>query len=330
MTYPYALNQGGKQTSRNLRGGIEIFRGEIITGIPLFWHLWYPGSKRKAHEQEARLKKLATEQALESLKYSSGSELSRRKDSNPMNMRKSALVFAALFVVSTLALAADEFKIDKVHSNVGFSVKHMVISTVPGRFTDFDGTIVYDDQDLTKSSVKVTIQAASINTDNANRDNDLRGDSFLDTAKYPTITFVSKQVKKAADGSLVAVGTLTIKDVSKEIELPFTINGKIKAFGGERMAAEAHTKINRQEYHLSFNKMIEAGPMVGDDVTINLNVEAARPLPKPAGKPSAQNNPPPSKAEAQPAGLRRHIKVNLKPPKQKPAPQNTDPARDGM
>jgi polyisoprenoid-binding protein YceI len=247
-----------------------------------------------------------------------------------MNMRKSALVLAALFVVSTLARAADEFKIDKVHSNVGFSVKHMVISTVPGRFTDFDGVISYDDKDVTKSSVKVTIQAASINTDNANRDNDLRGESFLDTAKYPTIIFESKQVKKAADGSLVAVGTLTIKDVSREIELPFTINGKIKAFGGERMAAEAHTKINRQEYHLTFNKMIEAGPMVGDDVNITLSVEAARPLPKPAEKPSAQNTPPASKAEAQPAGLRRHIKVKLVPPRKKPVPQNTDPARDGV
>ncbi|PYX93986.1 MAG: hypothetical protein DMG67_02710, partial [Acidobacteria bacterium] len=104
---------------------------------------------------------------------------------------------------------------------------------------------------------------------------------FLDTAKYPTITFESKQVKKTANG-VVAVGTLTIKDVSKEIELPFTINGKIKAFGGERMAAEASTQINRQDYHLTFNKMIEAGPMVGDDVKINLTVEAARPLAKPA------------------------------------------------
>jgi polyisoprenoid-binding protein YceI len=246
-----------------------------------------------------------------------------------MNIRKSALLVAALLFVSTLALAADEFKIDKAHSSVGFSVKHMVISTVPGRFTDFEGVISYDDQDVTKSSVKVTIQTASINTDNASRDNDLRGPNFFDAAKYPTITFESKQVRKAADGSLVAVGTLTIKDVSKEIELPFTINGKIKAFGGERMAAEAHTKINRQDYHLTFNKMVEAGPMVGDDVNINLNVEAARPLPKPAEKPAAQNTPPSSKAQAQPAGWRR-IKVHLKPPKQKPVPQSVDPARDGV
>jgi polyisoprenoid-binding protein YceI len=246
-----------------------------------------------------------------------------------MNIRKSALVVAALFVVSTLALAADEFRIDKVHSNVGFTVKHMVISTVAGRFTDFEGVIDYDDKDVTKSSVKVTIQATSINTDNVNRDNDLRGESFLDTAKYPTITFQSKQVKKAADGSLIAVGTLTIKDVSKEIELPFTVNGKIKAFGGERMAAEAHTKINRQDYHLTFNKMIEAGPMVGDDVTITLNVEAARPLPKPAEKPAAQTTAPTSKAEAQPTGRWRRIKVNLKPQKQNPVPQNGDSGRDG-
>ncbi|HLQ52284.1 MAG TPA: YceI family protein [Terriglobales bacterium] len=241
-----------------------------------------------------------------------------------MNMRKSALVVITALLFSTLAFAADEFKIDKVHSTVGFSVKHMVISSVPGRFTDFDGTIAYDDKDVSKSSVKVTIQAASINTDNAKRDEDLRGPSFLDTAKYPTIIFESKQVKKTANG-LVAVGTLTIKDVSKEIELPFTINGKIKAFGGERMAAEASTQINRQDYHLTFNKMIEAGPMVGDDVKINLTVEAARPLPKPAEKPAAEMIAPTRNQPQQ--ELRRQIKVVTKPPQQKPAPP-ADPSLD--
>jgi len=199
-----------------------------------------------------------------------------------MNMRKSALVLTAALFLSTLAFAADEYKIDKVHSTVGFSVKHLVISSVPGRFTDFDGTIVYDDKDVTKSSVKVTIQAASINTDNSHRDDDLRGPNFLDTAKYPTITFESKQVKKAPNG-LVAVGTLTIKDVSKEIELPFTVNGKVRLGNSEHLGAEASIQINRQDYHLTFNKMIEAGPMVGDDVKITLTVEAVRPL-APAAK----------------------------------------------
>jgi len=199
-----------------------------------------------------------------------------------MNMRKHTLVLTAALLLSTLAFAADEYKIDKVHSTVGFSVKHLVISSVPGRFTDFDGTIVYDDKDVTKSSVKVTIQAASINTDNSHRDDDLRGPNFLDSAKYPTITFESKQVKKTPNG-LVAVGTLTIKDVSKEIELPFTINGKVRLGNSEHLGAEASIQINRQDYHLTFNKMIEAGPMVGDDVKINLIVEAERPL-APAAK----------------------------------------------
>jgi polyisoprenoid-binding protein YceI len=199
-----------------------------------------------------------------------------------MNIRKSALVLTAALLLSTLAFAADEYKIDKVHSTVGFSVKHLVISSVPGRFTDFDGTIVYDDKDVTKSSVKVTIQAVSINTDNSHRDDDLRGPNFLDTAKYPTITFESKQVKKTPNG-LVAVGTLTIKDVSKEIELPFTINGKVRLGNSEHLGAEAGIQINRQDYHLTFNKMIEAGPMVGDDVKINLIVDAMRPV-APAAK----------------------------------------------
>ncbi len=206
-----------------------------------------------------------------------------------MNIRKFTLVLPVALLLSILALAADEYKIDKVHSTVGFSVKHLVISSVPGRFTDFDGAIAYDDKDVTKSSVKVTIQAASINTDNARRDEDLRGPSFLDTTKYPTITFESKQVKKTPNG-LVAVGTLTIKDVSKEIELPFTINGKVRLGDSEHMGAEAQTKINRQDYHLTFNKMIEAGPMVGDDVNINLTVDAVRPLPKAAQKQEQPQN----------------------------------------
>jgi len=206
-----------------------------------------------------------------------------------MNIRKFTLLLPVALLLSTLALAADEYKIDKVHSTVGFSVKHMVISSVPGRFTDFDGTIAYDDKDVAKSSVKVTIQAASINTDNAKRDEDLRGPSFLDTTKYPTITFESKQVKKTPNG-LIAVGTLTIKDVSKEIELPFTINGKVRLGDSEHMGAEAQTRINRQDYHLTFNKMIEAGPMVGDDVNINLTVEAVRPLAKTAQKQEQPKN----------------------------------------
>ncbi|HTC92937.1 MAG TPA: YceI family protein [Terriglobales bacterium] len=200
-----------------------------------------------------------------------------------MNIRKFTLVLLVALLLSTCVFAADEYKIDKVHSTVGFSVKHLVVSSVSGRFTDFDGAIVYDDHDVSKSSVKVTIQAASINTDNAKRDEDLRGPSFLDTAKYPTITFESKQVKKTPNG-LVAVGTLTIKDVSKEIELPFTINGKVRLGDSEHLGADAQTKINRQDYHLTFNKMIEAGPMVGDDVNINLTVDAVRPLAKAAQK----------------------------------------------
>lgn len=223
--------------------------------------------------------------------------------------RRALFLVATTLLLSVAGFAADEYKIDKGHSTVGFSVKHMVISSVPGRFTDFEGTINYDEQDVTKSSVKVVIQAASISTDNAKRDEDLRGPSFLDTAKYPTITFESKQIKKTSDG-LVALGTLTIKDVSKEIELPFTINGKIRMGPAERLGAEAHVRINRQEYHLSFNKAIEAGPMVGDDVNINLSVEATHPVAKPAAADSQRGS--------------RPVKVVLQKPKKQEPPQNQD------
>lgn len=186
-----------------------------------------------------------------------------------------AALFAAIMILSSTAFAAGDYKIDKVHSNVGFTVKHLLISTVPGRFNDFEGAIHYDANDVSKSSVNMTIKTASVNTDNASRDKDLRSADFFDVEKYPDITFVSKQVKKTGD-NLVALGTLTIRGVSKEIELPFSINGPIQdPWGNQRVGAEAATKISRKEYGVN-----GAPGAVGDEVKISLSVEAARPLAK--------------------------------------------------
>jgi len=191
-----------------------------------------------------------------------------------MRIRKLA-VFAAAMALSGLVFAADEYKIDPVHSTVGFSVKHFGISTVPGKFTDFSGIISYDEQDVTKSFVKVAIKSASIDTGNGGRDKDLRSPNFFDVAKYPDITFESTQIKKSGEG-WVAVGTLVMHGVTKTIELPFTVNGKANdPWGNERIGAEARIKIRRQDYGIS------ADPgLIGDEVKIELLVEAARPLPK--------------------------------------------------
>jgi len=200
-----------------------------------------------------------------------------------MSMRKVAFSLLGLIVLCGSALAADEFKIDPGHSSVGFSVRHMTISTVHGRFNDYSGTIVFD-PDPTKCSVNVTIKTASVNTDNQNRDNDLRSPNFFDVQKYPEITFQSKSVAKKGD-SWVAHGTLTIHGVSKDVDLPFTLSGPVSMGRGKRLGAEAGLTINRQDYGLNYSKTLDnGGLLVGNDVKIEITIEAQQ---APAAPPAA-------------------------------------------
>ncbi|HYL93266.1 MAG TPA: YceI family protein [Alphaproteobacteria bacterium] len=196
-------------------------------------------------------------------------------------MRKFFRLVLGLLALGVSAFAADEYKIDPVHSTVAFSVKHMVINTVHGRFNDYAGQILYDDKDPSKSSVNVTIKSASINTDNTQRDNHLKSNAFLDVANFPEITFKSKSVEKKADG-FVAHGTLTIRGVAKDVDLPFKINGPIAVGGGNSLlGAEAALTINRQDYGVSWSQSMSAGELVvANDVRIDINVEAK--LVKPA------------------------------------------------
>lgn len=198
-----------------------------------------------------------------------------------MRIRKFLGLFLAVVAIGGSALAADEYKIDPVHSTVGFNVKHMMVSTVHGRFNDFSGQIVYDDKDVSKSSVKVTIKAASINTDNGPRDTDLRGTNFLDVEKFPEITFQSKSVEKKSDG-YVAHGTLTIHGVAKDVDLPFTLSGPLSTPRGKVMGADAGLTINRMDYGVSWSRALDGGGVVvSNDVKIELNVEARTPPPAP-------------------------------------------------
>jgi len=128
-------------------------------------------------------------------------------------MRKIMGLLLAVVAVCGSALAADEYKIDPNHSSANFAVTHLMVSTVNGRFTAFEGKILYDDKDVTKSSVNVAIKTASINTDNTSRDNDLRSPGFFDAEKFPEITFQSKSIEKKGN-DYVAHGTLTIKGVT--------------------------------------------------------------------------------------------------------------------
>jgi len=194
-----------------------------------------------------------------------------------MRNKTFAVAFLAILVAALPALAADTYNFDKGHTTIGFTAQHLVISTVDGRFKDFDGTITLDPNDLTKSSVKVTVKTPSVDTDNESRDKDLRNSEFLDVAKYPEMTFVSDKIEKRGDG-YVALGTFTLKGVSKKIELPFTLGGPITdPWGNERLAVHASTKINRKDYGVNYNQAMKNGSaLVGNEVTINLTVEAVK------------------------------------------------------
>jgi len=199
-----------------------------------------------------------------------------------------SLAVAALGLLATPAGAAPEnYTIDPAHSAAAFSIRHL-FSRVPGRFTKLEGKMVIDRDDFTKSTVSVTIDAASIDTNEPARDKHLRSDAFFDVAKNPKITFKSTSVKQAAPNKLQVAGDLTIRGTTKPVVLDVDVLGFGPGYGGGfRGGFEAHTKINRQDFGVAWNDVIEGGGAVlGDDVDITLNVEAAKDQPKPAATPA--------------------------------------------
>jgi len=200
--------------------------------------------------------------------------------------RTGILVLAMIIGVATGALAADTYVVDAAHSSVGFTVKHMMVSNTRGSFTDVKGTVTADPADLGKSGVQVEIAVASITTGNNDRDNHLRSADFFDVAKYPTITFKSTKVERKGDGYL-ATGLLTMKGVSKEIALPFTVTGPVVDPWGKTLYGLEfdRVKLNRQDFGLTWNKVIETGGLVvGNEVTVELAVELIKQKPPAAAK----------------------------------------------
>lgn len=192
-------------------------------------------------------------------------------------MRSSKLLLSvfAMWLVAANSVAAEKYEIDPVHSHMGFTVRHMVVARVSGKFKDFSGAIVYDEKDVTKSSVSVNIKTASIDTENEKRDHHLRSADFFDAENYPEITFVSKKIEKRNDG-YIAIGDLTIRGVTKQIELPFRILGKINdPYGNTRIGIEAGMTLNRFDYGVKWDKALDSGSLiVSEDVVLNLAVEA--------------------------------------------------------
>jgi polyisoprenoid-binding protein YceI len=172
------------------------------------------------------------------------------------------------------AYAAQEYTIDTAHSEVGFSVKHMVVATVRGTFTEFSGKVFYDENDISKSSVEGMIKASSMSTANAKRDEHLRSADFFDAGNYPDILFKTTRIEKKGDG-YVAYGDLTMRGVTREIALDFEITGKITdPWGNERVGLEARGVLNRQDYGISWNKALDNnGWVVSNEVTLLIQAE---------------------------------------------------------
>lgn len=167
-----------------------------------------------------------------------------------------------------------EFNIDKAHSHIGFDVSHMVISEVHGEFHDYNVNLMFDINDVTKSSVETHIKVASIDTDQERRDNHLRSSDFFDAETYPEIIFKSKRIEKSGDG-YIANGDLAMRGVTKEVALPFKIKGPIKdPRGNTRIGIEANLTVNRQDYGISWSKTLDGGGLVaGDEVKIGIQAE---------------------------------------------------------
>lgn len=168
-----------------------------------------------------------------------------------------------------------EYKIDPAHSKVGFEIPHLVISSVEGRFTKFDGTFQLN-QSFEKSSAKANVDVASIDTGVSQRDDHLRSADFFDVAKHPTMTFESTNVKGKPE-SFKLEGNLTLKGVTKKVTFDAKYLGSVKdAQGNQKAAFAATTKINRKDFGLTWSKMVEAGPVVGDEMTIELKLQGAK------------------------------------------------------
>lgn len=170
------------------------------------------------------------------------------------------------------------WQLDKAHSGIDFSVRHMMISTVRGRFEEFDGTFEINETDPSQSKIAVEIQVGSLNTKEAQRDGHLKSPDFFDVAQYPTMTFKSRRIEKVDDQHLNLMGDLTIKGISKPVTLAVQYAGQAKSPWGTTSAGfTGSTKINRKDWDLTWNQTLETGGvLVGDEITINIELELVK------------------------------------------------------
>lgn len=175
-------------------------------------------------------------------------------------------------------MAKSQWKIDPAHSSVDFSIKHMVISRVKGTFHTFDAVIEADPEDLTTARIEFTVDVASVDTRNEDRDNHLRGADFFDAENYPKMTFKATRIVKKSEGEYEVTGDLTIRGVTRPETFLVTYEGQGKdPWGGIRAGFSANGTINRSDYGLKWNAALETGGvLVGDQVQVSLEIEAVK------------------------------------------------------
>ena len=177
-------------------------------------------------------------------------------------------------------LGPNQWLVDSNHSAANFSVRHLMVSTVRGQLGPITGSVEYDGTDVRTIKADVTIDVKGINTQNPNRDGDLRSPTFFDVAKYPKITFKSKRVEPGTGGAFKLIGDLTIRGTTKEVSLDVEAPAPVsKGMRGMVTGTTATTRIKRLDYGLKYNEMVEAAPVVGDEVTITIDLEIGRPTP---------------------------------------------------
>ena len=193
-----------------------------------------------------------------------------------MLLKQTLASIAATLLLGSFAHAAETYKVDPLHTSVSFSVRHLGINNVKGKFKEFEGALMLEGDTLKEASG--TIQVKSVDTGVEKRDNHLRTADFFDAAKYPTITFKTKRVEKDGSRQLVLIADFTMRGVTKELRLPAKMSKPTKdPWGGVRVGLEAKTKLNRKEYGINYNELLETGAMaVGEEVELEINTEAVK------------------------------------------------------
>lgn len=193
-------------------------------------------------------------------------------------MQKLSVLAAVPLIISSSVLAQTTWTIDKAHSRVGFSVTHMVITDVEGYFKNYDAEITTEGDDFSKAKIDFTVKTNSIFTDNEKRDDHLRSDDFFNAEKYPMMTFKGKSMTKINDKKFKLVGDLTIRDVTKQVELDVKYNGTVKdAWGNTKAGFKITGEINRFDYNLKWNKAIETGSLVvGKEVELIIDLQLVK------------------------------------------------------